>query len=151
MAQSGSHREAPVSRAHFLGQCTAMLAGLAFGRPLPHLEHGHNPRHPLPHPEPRAGITSERVLTVETLGSRSDKVLAAYEAARRHPELFDGLACGCGCYGLKTPHRSLLVCYETMQPTGCQTCASEATFVNKLAEQNASLADIRTAVDKEFG
>jgi len=94
-----------------------------------------------------------RVLTTEALGPLPyDKVVAAYDAARRYPELFDGIACGCGCtVGKHATHRSLLVCYETMQPTGCVACQDEAQLVAKLAKQGNTLAKIRAAVDKEFG
>jgi len=70
----------------------------------------------LEHPEPREGITAERVLTADALGpSRKEKVAAAYEAARTYPALFDGIACGCSCGGKKGTHRSLLTA-----PTGCR-------------------------------
>jgi hypothetical protein len=101
------------------------------------------------HPDPRPGITAERVLTAEALGSsRKGKVLSAYEAARAYPELFDGLACTCGCTGVGPMHRSLLVCYETMQPTGCIACQEEANLVAKLAKELKTLIEIREAVDK---
>ena len=108
---------------------------------------------PLPHPEPRPGITAEKVLKVEDLGEKPRKaVLAAFEAARQHPQIFDGLACGCGCHGKATyEHRSLLVCYETKQPTGCLACQLEAKFVADLAKEGKTLAEVRVAVDKKFG
>lgn len=111
------------------------------------------PAQSIVHPDPRPGITAEHVLTVEALGTeRSRHVLAAYEAARLYPQIFDGLGCGCGCTDLKhAPHRSLLVCYETNQPTGCLACQQEAALVRDLADQKASLAEIRAAVDKKFG
>jgi hypothetical protein len=105
----------------------------------------------LDHPEPRPGITAERVLTAEALGtSRKAKVADAYAAARSWPAIFDGIACGCGCGGPKGMHRSLLVCFETLQPTGCASCQMEAELVARLARQDKPLADIRKAVDKEF-
>jgi hypothetical protein len=105
----------------------------------------------LEHPEPREGITAERVLTADALGSsRASKVAEAYEAARTWPAVFDGIACGCSCGGKRGMHRSLLVCFETMQPTGCGACQLEAELVARLARQDKPLADIRKAVDKEF-
>jgi hypothetical protein len=106
------------------------------------------------HPDPRPGITAERVLKVEDLQAWSKKqdVLAAYAAAREFPEVFDGIACGCGCHGGKEhQHRSLLVCYETKQPTGCGSCQEYATFVGKLAKERKPLDEIRVAFDKKFG
>jgi hypothetical protein len=106
----------------------------------------------LDHPEPREGITAERVLTVEALGdSAKKKVVESYEAARTYPAIFDGIACACSCGGKKGTHRSLLVCFETMQPTGCFACQQEAELVGRLARENKSLSEIRAAVDKEFG
>lgn len=106
----------------------------------------------LKHPEPRAGVTADKVLKVDDLGERvSRSVSAAYDAARKYPEIFDGLACACGCHGEAAyQHRSLLVCYETRQPTGCHTCQTEASFVGKMTADGKTLADIRTAVDRKF-
>jgi hypothetical protein len=111
------------------------------------------PADPLPHPEPRAGITADKVLKAEDLGAKPRKgVLEAYDAARQHPQIFDGLACGCNCHGEATyQHRSLLVCYETKQPTGCGACQMEASFVGNLVKEGRTLAEIRVAVDKKFG
>ena len=109
-------------------------------------------RSSLEHPDPRPGITAEHVLSVEALSSiKSERVKDAYEWARAYPAIFDGIACGCGCSGHKGAHRSLLVCYETAQPTGCQACRDEAQLVARLAAKDTPLADIRAAVDKKFG
>jgi hypothetical protein len=122
-----------------------MLALAAFGR-FPDMASEHE------HPEPRPGITSERVLSGEAIGAprREKEVFAAYDAARTYPEIFDGLSCACGCSGKHGDHRSLLVCYETKQPTGCVSCQMEAQLVGDLAKEQKTLADIRAAVDKKF-
>jgi hypothetical protein len=108
----------------------------------------------LEHPEPREGITGDHVLAATALGKvRDQKVVDAYEAARAFPAIFDGIACGCSCSGMNAKsgqHRSLLVCYETLQPTGCGSCQLEAATVSRLAKDGASLADIRKEVDKTF-
>jgi hypothetical protein len=150
----------PIGRRTFFRHASGALAVVAFDRvPLRHPLHnashhdmsGHDMSR-LEHPDPRAGITAEHVLTAEALGtSRKDKVLAAYEAARSHPEIFDGLACACGCTGKGGTHRSLLTCYETMQPTGCMGCVEEAELVLKLIKEDKQLADIRAAIDKAWG
>jgi hypothetical protein len=105
------------------------------------------------HPDPRPGITAERVLTAADLGDFAKKknVVNAYDGAREHPEIFDGISCACGCAEQSAPHRSLLVCYETKQPTGCGGCREEAIFISGLAKEKKTLAEIRTAVDKKFG
>jgi hypothetical protein len=92
------------------------------------------------------------VLTAEALGaSPKDAVLAAYDTARTYPELFDGLACACGCTGKQNIHRSLLTCFETLQPTGCHGCQEQAQLVAKLAKDEKTLAEIRVAFDKKWG
>jgi hypothetical protein len=107
----------------------------------------------LKHPEPRPGITSDKVLKDDDLGEKPRKaVLEAYDAARQSPQIFDGLACACGCHGdASYQHRSLLVCYETRQPTGCQSCQMESAFVGKMVKDGKTLAEIRAAVDRKFG
>src|SRR4051812_49085932 len=105
----------------------------------------------LEHPEPRPGITAARVLADDSLKSSRKEVLTAYDFARTYPATFDGIACGCGCSEKTGAHRSLLVCYETQQPTGCWSCQKEAQLVGELAEKQTSLAEIRAAVDKKFG
>jgi hypothetical protein len=144
-----SHRE-PIDRVTFLRHAGGLLTVAFLDRStfkpfVPRLA-------ALEHPEPRPDVTAERVLTAEAWGSsRKAKVADAYEAARSWPAIFDGIACGCGCSGPKGMHRSLLVCYETLQPTGCASCQMEAALVARLARQDKPLADIRRAVDKEFG
>ena len=136
----------PMNRAAFLQESAALFAGFALTRRISSTDPS-----PLEHPEPRPGITSERVLSADDLGTSKKSVLAAYDAARTYPGVFDGLACACGCAGERDGlHRSLLVCYETKQPTGCHACQMEAEFVAKLAKEDKSLADIRAAVDKKF-
>jgi hypothetical protein len=116
----------------------------------PGAAHAHPVRADLEHPEPREGITSDNVLSVEALEkfSKKQKVMTNYEAARAHPEIFDGLACACSCGGKNGTHRSLLSCYETLQPTGCGGCQEEADIVVKMIKDSKSLAEIRVAVDK---
>ena len=107
----------------------------------------------LRHPDPRPNITAEHVMTTTDLGKLAEKkgVMAAYDNARAYPEIFDGLGCGCGCTAEGMMHRSLLSCYESMQPTGCPSCREESNFVAKMAKDKKTLAEIRAAVDKEFG
>ena len=137
-----------IDRAAFLKRAGGLFA-LALFDPSSTWSHD---REPLPHPDPRPGITADKVLKASELGDRPKKgVLSAYDAAREMPQVFDGLACGCGCSDHAGTHRSLLVCYESMQPTGCASCREEADFVAKMARDGKTLAEIRTAVDKKFG
>ena len=102
-----------------------------------------------PHPEPRPGITGESVLAESELGGKR-RVREAYEAARAHPETFDGIYCACRC-DKSLDHRSLLSCFESRQAIGCMACREEAELVARLAGDGKTLEEIRLAVDKEFG
>jgi hypothetical protein len=102
----------------------------------------------LPHPDPRPGITGEKVLPESEIGDRR-RVREAYEAARSHPELFDGVYCACEC-DKSMGHRSLLSCFESRQAIGCMACREEAELVARLARDGKTLAEIRLAVDEEF-
>lgn len=102
-----------------------------------------------PHPDPRPGITGESVLAESEIGDRR-RVREAYEAARTHPELFDGVYCACEC-DKSMGHRSLLSCFESRQAIGCMACREEAELVARLARDGESLVEVRLAVDEEFG
>src|SRR4029079_16106173 len=122
----------PIDRRAFLSRTGGVLALLAFDSSF----HARRSTSSLVHPDPRPGITAEHVLTAEALGtSRKEAVLAAYDTARTYPELFDGLACACGCTGKQNIHRSLLTCFETLQPTACVGCQEQAQLVGKLAKE----------------
>ena len=137
-----------ISRADFLHRATKLLAVAAVGTPRGFQLRD---RTPFPHPDPRPGITAEKVLSAEALGaSRKKRVYDVYDSARAYPEIFDGLYCACQCGG-NNGHRSLLACYESLQPTGCGGCQEEAELAGKLARQEKTLAEIRLAVDKAYG
>src|SRR5262245_65847786 len=140
----------PMSRGAFLRRMSGLLAVAVI--PSDGVLRRFAVRSSLEHPDPRPGITAEHVLTVEALSSiKSERVKDAYEWARTYPAIFDGIACGCGCTGRSGAHRSLLVCYETQQPTGCQACRQQEQLGARLAAQDTPLAEIRAAVDKKFG
>jgi hypothetical protein len=104
------------------------------------------------HPDPRPGINADHVLKAADLEpwSKEKDVAIAYDSAREFPEIFDGLACACGCYGKHGEHRSLLACYESKQPTGCGGCREVAKFVAGLARDRHSLEEIRAAYNTRF-
>ena len=106
---------------------------------------------PYEHPDPRPGITAEHVLTADALGERKDRVLAAYDLARAHPEILDGLACACGCTGKSGTHRSFLSCFESLQPTGCYGCLEQSHLIAPMIKDGKTLAEIRAAIDKKWG
>jgi len=98
-------------------------------------------------PEPRPGITAERVLAADEVPSQARR---AYEAAREIPQLLDGLYCHCDCAG-RDGLRSLLSCFETRMPFSCGYCREEAELALRLHREGRTLAEIRRAVDREFG
>ena len=136
-----------VGRRAFFRGAVGLVAMIGTGQPL--FASGLSRRRPgLPHPEPRPGITGESVLAESELGSKR-RVREAYEAARTHADLFDGIYCACGC-DKSMNHRSLLSCFESRQAIGCMACREEAELVARLAEDGKTLEEIRLAVDKEF-
>jgi hypothetical protein len=148
-------RPSALSRRDFVQKLT--LAAVLFAVPTdlrlhpPARAHRGRRHHGLDHPDARSGITSEHVLSNDALKSSKPDVIAAYDGARKHPVVFDSIACGCSCGDQGGAHRSLLVCYETQQPTGCWSCQKEARLVAELADKSTPLAEIRAAVDKKFG
>ena len=116
-----------MTRKEFLRTFVAIAGGAFLVRPA--RARAESSSGPFRHPEPRPGITAADVLPESKL-PKEKAVRDAYAAARAHPEIFDGLACACGCHD---EHRSLLTCYETMQPTGCHGCVAEAKVVGREA------------------
>ena len=106
-------------------------------------------REPFPHPDPRPGITGANVLSAEQLPDRK-RVRQAFEAARRHPVIFDGVYCVCDCAD-GMGHRSLLACFESKQPTGCWGCQEQAEVMAGWIRDGKTLSEIREAVDRKWG
>ena len=100
------------------------------------------------HPEPRPGVTGERILAADEL--KTDKAKKLYAQAREIPGVLDGIHCYCECHDDPMNHRSLLSCFESDQAAGCYACGSEARLVHKLHGEGKSLAEIRDAVDRKF-
>ena len=116
--------------------------GVVLGRPRMGLAAGH-------HPKPRPGITAERVLP-RAMVPANPNTLAAYEAARRVPQVLDGIYCYCNC-SKSIGHRSLLTCFESNHASGCDICMGEAMMAAEMTSGGKSLAQIRKAIDEKFG
>lgn len=101
------------------------------------------------HPDPRPGITAERVLPASFL-PEGRGVIEAYAAARNAPQILDGLYCHCQC-ARNFGHRSLLTCFESDHGSRCDICMGEATLAAELAARGSSLQQIRHAIDERFG
>jgi hypothetical protein len=101
------------------------------------------------HPDPRSGVTGDRVLAAASFAGY-DRIVRSYEAARAYPQVLDGLYCYCDCrhhFG----HRSLLTCFESEHGASCDICLDEAWLAVQLYRQGRSLEEIRRAVDARFG
>ena len=101
------------------------------------------------HPEPRAGITGDGVLTGDDI-PRTPGAVEAYAAARSSATTLDGLYCHCDC-SKHAGHRSLLTCFQSDHGAYCDICMGEAMLANQLVGRGTSLRDIRTAIDRQFG
>jgi len=101
------------------------------------------------HPTPRPGITAAGVLP-PSLVPNGPGALEAYAAARRVPQVLDGLYCHCNC-SRTFGHRSLLSCFQSDHGAQCDICMGEAMLADQLTAQGASLSAIRRAVDAQFG
>jgi hypothetical protein len=106
------------------------------------------PRGTTRHPDPRPGITADRVLAEARVDAKHRD---AYAAAREIPEILDGLYCHCDCADRHSNLRSLLSCYETDMPMSCGVCSGEARTALRLHKKGKTLDEIRAAIDKQYG
>jgi uncharacterized protein with PCYCGC motif len=104
--------------------------------------------HAAAHPEPRLGITADRVLPPGMVRNTPD-AREAYAAARSAPQVLDGLYCHCHC-ARHFGHRSLLTCFESDHGAQCDICIGEALLAARLAASGSSLEQIRHAIDARF-
>jgi hypothetical protein len=125
----------------------ALLAPALLAAPtaLRQRAHAQGPRHP----EPRAGITADRVLKGDQLRGFDD-LTPLFDGIREFPHIADGVGCACGCAELPG-YRSLLTCFE--QPgmaLACEICQEQGRLVIGRAREGQSLARIRAAVDARW-
>ncbi len=93
---------------------------------------------------------------------RPDEVVtAAYKWAAEHPEIASYVPCFCGCE--RSGHEGNTDCFvKSRAPNGdvvewdehgldCAVCIDVATRSRQMYSSGASVRDIRTAIDKEFG
>ena len=134
----GEHPDVVVSRRNFLA-VPLLLALRQLRVPAPLVS--------TKHPDPRPGITAEKVLPASHF--KKESVAKAYDMAREIPEVLDGLHCYCECTE-SMGHRSLLSCFESEQPSGCWTCNEEMKLAHKLHGHGKTLDEIRKEVDARF-
>ncbi len=101
------------------------------------------------HPDPRPGVTAERVLP-PLMVPNTPSAAEAYAAARGAPAVLDGIYCHCNC-SRTVGHRSLLTCFESEHGASCDICMGEAQLAARLAAQGKTLQLIRQAIDARFG
>ncbi len=91
----------------------------------------------------------------------TEVVTAAYHFAAEHPEILSYVPCFCGCE--RSGHEGNTDCFvKSRTETGdvaewdehgldCAVCIDVATRSRQMYSSGASVRDIRTAIDKEFG
>lgn len=122
---------------------SAAAIAFAFVRPL-------QVRGQTEHPKPRPGVTAAKVLGRADLGDDSESI-EVFDQVRQIPQIVDGIYCYCGCAGLPD-HYSLLSCFEgDGMARHCEICRGEAKLAFAKHRQGHSLAEIRDAIDKQFG
>ncbi len=105
---------------------------------------------PVVHPTPRKGITGAKVMTAAQL-AKSVYLVPLFDAIRAIPEVADGIRCSCGCAELPG-YYSLLSCYEgDAMATICPICQGAGKLTVRLHAEGQTLAQIRIAVDAQFG
>lgn len=104
------------------------------------------------HPDPRPGITAEKVLKREELETRQveDHVYEIFEMVREMPQIADGIDCYCGC-AVRPGYRSLLTCYYADgMATACPICQGEARLAHRRWKEGQDLERIRRAIDARY-
>ena len=129
----------------------ALTAALLSARPLPAASgHACHADSGLPHPKPRPGITGAKVLKSAQLADR-EELIPLFDGIRKIPAIADGIRCHCGCAELPG-YYSLLSCYESdAMARICPICQGEGRLAVRLQKEGKSLADIRVAIDAQFG
>lgn len=108
------------------------------------------PRRRIDHPEPRPGIDASKVLPASSLSQHPDAV-PVFDMVREIPQIVDGIRCQCGC-GDKPDKYSLLSCFEEPgMARRCEGCKAQARLIHRLHGEGKTLAEIRVAIDEEFG
>ena len=103
-----------------------------------------------PHPDPRPGITGERVLTAEQLGGDTE-LIELFDKVRGIPEIVDGIRCQCGCSDPPTFY-SLLSCYEGEgRAKFCPICQGQGRLAHRMHTAGKTLDEIRAGIDARFG
>ncbi|MGK5091552.1 CYCXC family (seleno)protein [Deltaproteobacteria bacterium TL4] len=79
-----------------------------------------------------------------------EKQIAAYEAARKYPEVLDQLYCYCAC-DKSIGHKSLLSCFADNHASMCGVCMDEALLAQEMTLNGKPVNEIADAIDKTYG
>ena len=132
-------------RRSFLVHCGMVLTALALPRRMTAARAARGP-----HPTPRAGITGKNVLGAGQLAEHDD-LIPLFDGIRRIPAIADGIRCNCGCASLPG-YYSLLSCFEgDAMAKVCPICQGQGRLAVRLHGERKTLAEIRAAVDAQFG
>lgn len=102
------------------------------------------------HPTPRPGITGAKVLGADQL-VKWPHLQELFDGIRAIPAIADGIRCSCGCVDLPG-YYSLLSCFEgAAMATICPICQGAGKLAVRLHGEGQTLAQIRVAVDAQFG
>lgn len=101
------------------------------------------------HPEPREMVSAETLQPPARYAS-NPLVAQVYAEVASIPRVVDGLYCNCNC-AEHSGHYSLFTCFESDHGARCDVCLGSAHLAYTLSQQGASLDEIRTAIDTQFG
>jgi hypothetical protein len=142
-----SMADQPITRRRLLALVPALLLGAGVrARPA----HAHaTGRARAKHPDPRPGIDASNVVPADRVGDPA--VAPIFDMVREIPQVVDGIRCYCGCADIPDKY-SLLSCYEADgMAQVCKICQGQARLAHRLHKAGKSLAEIRDAIDDEFG
>ena len=146
-----SRRAFVVGAVPALGALAALRRARADEGCAAHQAHAAHDASPGPHPTPRPGVDASRVLADDRLGDESEDARTAFAAARRSPQVLDGIRCHCGC-AERDGSYSLLSCFEgDGMARHCMVCQGQARLADRLHRAGRSLDAVRAAVDARYG
>ena len=101
------------------------------------------------HPEPRPGITAEKIESPAQWANQPD-IAEVYAMAAEIPDVIDGLYCYCDCHK-NFGHRSLLSCFESDHGGNCDVCMNEVRIAYRMHKEGKTLQQIRQVIDAQYG
>jgi hypothetical protein len=100
------------------------------------------------HPKPRANAEHMHTESPDRYGAYPE-AKEVYGMSAHIKSTLDGLFCYCYCKG--GGHYSLLDCFKDDHGAGCDVCLGEARLAYDMIQKGATLAEIRAAIDAQFG